>query len=239
MILYKDGHLIYTTFTAAESIVSSQLHSSHPGDSTKSDLSSFLIPKTDTPEQERETKSLQSAMDKYSHIEGETPREKMRNAYAQFHAKSLGPFSPNPESSATPSSSGDIQPSLPPSVPETAPLSVRTDKGSFHHSSQTFEESELQTQIEKPENPAVLTIQPSALSFNATPEVSPGSVHLGPSEYAIPLPMDSRVKDDYERVLDDKAEAIKDFIQAGNTPVHEVNDFVFPSFTFASNSKAA
>lgn len=178
-------------------------------------------------------------MDKYSHIEGATPREKMRNAYAQLRAKSMGPFSPNPEASTTPSSSGDIQPSLPLSASETAPLSVRTDKGSFHHSSQSFpaEEPELQTQIEKPEKPAVLTIQPSALSFNAAPEVSPGSVHLGPSEFAIPLPMDSRVKDDYERVLDDRAEVIRDFIQVGNTPASEVSEVGF-MLKFASNIRA-
>lgn len=254
---YKDGYSIYTTFTAAhhigsvvpESISPSQpqsspsiptQHSSHPGISIKSDIFSSATPKKNTQEQDGETKSFQSIMDKYSHIEGATPREKMRNAYAQLRAKSMGPFSPNPEPSTTPSSSGDIQPSLPPSAPETAPLSVRTDKGSFHHSSQPFpaEESELQTQMEKPENPAVLTIKPSALFFNAVPEVSPGSVHLGPSEFAIPLPMDSRVKDDYERVLDDKAEIIRDFIQAGNSPASEVSEVGF-TFKFASNSRAA
>ena len=213
---YQDRYSFSATFTAVH-----RIGPVVPESITPSQPRSSASIRTD-----RETTSLQSVMDKYSHIEGETPREKMRNAYAQFRAKSMGPFSPNPESSATPSSSGDIQPSLPPPAPETAPLSVRTDKGSFHHSSQPFptEEAELQTQIEKHEHPAVLTIQPSALSFNAAPEVIPGSVHLGPSEYAIPLPMDSRVKDDYERVLDDKTEVIRDFIQVGSTPASEVSE---------------
>lgn len=66
-------------------------------------------------------------MDKYSHIEGSTPREKMRNAYAQLRAKSSSAFSQNIEPSATPSSAGDIEPSAPLSIPETAPLSVRSN----------------------------------------------------------------------------------------------------------------
>jgi hypothetical protein len=42
-------------------------------------------------------------------------------------------------------------------------------------------------------------------------EIIPGSVYLGPSEFAVTLPMDSRVKDDYERVLADAATSIRRF----------------------------
>ncbi|KAI9370750.1 class II histone deacetylase complex subunits 2 and 3-domain-containing protein [Aspergillus egyptiacus] len=50
-------------------------------------------------------------------------------------------------------------------------------------------------------NETIQTIQPSALALSDAEQVPPGALHLGPSEFAVPLPMDSRVKDDYERVL--------------------------------------
>ncbi|OJJ83165.1 uncharacterized protein ASPGLDRAFT_128787 [Aspergillus glaucus CBS 516.65] len=154
-------------------------------------------------------------MDKYSHIEGATPREKMRNAYAQLHAKS-SLFSQNPEPSATPSSAGDIDSSASLPVPETAPLSVRHEKEPAHIAQPNIGPApatsfEPQTQMD---HPTVQTIQPSALTFNLVQDISPGSVHLGPSEFAIPLPMDSRVKDDYERVLADGAQLIREFVRA-------------------------
>lgn len=159
-----------------------------------------------------------SVMDKYSHIEGATPREKMRNAYAQLQAKS-SLFSQNQEPSATPSSAGDIDSSAPLSVPETAPLSVRTEKEHAPHPAlpdmgpMPAAPFEPPTQMEH-QQPSVQTIQPSALTFSHAQEASPGSVYLGPSEFAIPLPMDSRVKDDYERVLADWAEVIREFVRA-------------------------
>lgn len=159
-------------------------------------------------------------MDKYSHIEGSTPREKMRNAHAQLRAKSTSLFSPNPEPSATPSSAGDIEASAPiSSIPETAPLSVRSEKEPAPHPAQVrtspiaAQPFETPTQMEHLQQPAVQTIQPSALTFTHAQEVPPGSVHLGPSEFAISLPMDSRVKDDYDRILGDGAQIIKDFLR--------------------------
>lgn len=159
-------------------------------------------------------------MDKYSHIEGSTPREKMRNAHAQLRAKSISLLSPNPEPSATPSSAGDIEASAPiSSIPETAPLSVRSEKEPAPHPAQArtspiaAQPFETPTQMEHLQQPAVQTIQPSALTFTHAQEVPPGSVHLGPSEFAISLPMDSRVKDDYDRILGDGAQIIKDFLR--------------------------
>lgn len=169
-----------------------------------------------------------SIMDKYSHIEGATPREKMRNAYAQLHAKS-SLFSQNPEPSATPSSAGDIDSSASLPVPETAPLSVRHEKEPAHLAQPNIgpvpaASFEPQTQMD---HPTVQTIQPSALTFNLVQNISPGSVHLGPSEFAIPLPMDSRVKDDYERVLADGAQLIREFVRASgpnaNVAANEVS----------------
>lgn len=159
-----------------------------------------------------------NVMDKYSHIEGATPREKMRNAYAQLQAKS-SLFSQNPEPSETPSSAGDIDSSAPLSVPETAPLSVRHEKEPAHTAQSNIRPApaasfEPPTQME---HPTVQTIQPSALTFSPAQDISPGSAHLGPSEFAIPLPMDSRVKDDYERVLADGAQVIKDFVWASES----------------------
>jgi hypothetical protein len=51
-----------------------------------------------------------------------------------------------------------------------------------------------------PEQAGVQTIQPSAI-FDKAENVVPGSLKLGPSEFAITLPMDSRSKDEYERAL--------------------------------------
>ncbi|GAB1193045.1 hypothetical protein APSETT444_002247 [Aspergillus pseudonomiae] len=168
--------------------------------------------------QKKEVPSLAETMEKYSQYEGATPREKMRNAYAQLSAKanSLQAI----DVSVTPSSVEDIEPVAPVSVPETAaPLSVRVDKEpTVHHtepemnpaSSEPLEEMSHQEQ-------SIQTIQPSALTVTHTEEVPAGSVHLGPSEFAVPLPMDSRVKDDYERVLMDETQGIRDFLRGPST----------------------
>ncbi|PYH96130.1 HDA1 complex subunit [Aspergillus ellipticus CBS 707.79] len=163
--------------------------------------------------------SVSEAMDKYSQFEGSTPKEKIMNAYAQLRTKS----NPGPDASATPSSAGDIEPSAPVPVPETAPpLSVRVDKEPTHH---TLSEATPATAI-PPVEPVgmgppqdivmqhtdVQTIQPSALSVMHTEDTIPGSVYLGPSEFAIPLPMDSRVKDDYEKVLTSESQSIRNFL---------------------------
>lgn len=72
--------------------------------------------------------------------------------------------------------------------------------------------------------PSLQTIHPSALTVTGMDdEVAPGSVHLGPSEFAVTLPMDSRVKDDYERVLSDAATSIRQFFDSfqSNTQISE------------------
>ncbi|KAE8161808.1 class II histone deacetylase complex subunits 2 and 3-domain-containing protein [Aspergillus tamarii] len=167
--------------------------------------------------QKKEVPSLAETMEKYSQYEGATPREKMKNAYAQLSAKtnSLQAI----DVSVTPSSVEDIEPVAPVSVPETtAPLSVRVDKEStVHHT-----EPEMNTTSSGPlgemphQEQSTQTIQPSALTVTHTEEVPPGSVHLGPSEFAVPLPMDSRVKDDYERVLVDETQCIRDFLRGSS-----------------------
>jgi hypothetical protein len=64
-----------------------------------------------------------------------------------------------------------------------------------------------------PQQPILQTIQPSALTVSHQEQAIPGSVPLGPSEFAVPLPMDSRVKDDYERILKDEAQSINEFLK--------------------------
>ncbi|KAL2786888.1 class II histone deacetylase complex subunits 2 and 3-domain-containing protein [Aspergillus keveii] len=145
--------------------------------------------------------SLKETLEKYSHLEGATPREKMRNLWASTRERST--LEPQPiEPSATPSSVGDIEPSAPLSIPETvAPLSVRVDKDTSHHPGPLKEPTLEPLPDSVPEPHVVQTIQPSALTITYQAQVTPGSLHLGPSEFAVPLPMDSRVKDDYEKVL--------------------------------------
>jgi hypothetical protein len=162
--------------------------------------------------QKKQKSSLADTMEKYSHIEGSTPREKIMNLYDKMRDKSTVETLQN-EASATPSSPGDIEASEPPPAPGTgAPLSVRVDKDSSHADpikdlvpETSLDETEHLTHISE----TFQTIQPSALTINHTEERPPGSVQLGPSEFAVPLPMDSRVKDDYERVLQESKDALE------------------------------
>ncbi|RAL09158.1 uncharacterized protein BO97DRAFT_185412 [Aspergillus homomorphus CBS 101889] len=175
--------------------------------------------------QDKKGMSVAEKMEKYSQFEGSTPREKIRSAYAQLRAQSVVP----PEPSATPSSvgeAGDIEPS-PVALPETAaPLSVRIDKDSAFHPPHHPPDEPPVVIPSPPLEPAhmdpihhhdVQTIQPHALSVDHTEESIPGSVLLGPSEFAIPLPMDSRVKDDYDRVLSSEGDLIQEFSDGTST----------------------
>ncbi|RHZ54696.1 uncharacterized protein CDV56_107842 [Aspergillus thermomutatus] len=174
----------------------------------------------DDPTRDRETPSLAETMEKYSQFEGSTPLEKIRNAHAQIRART-NPGTPlNADASVTPSSAGDIEPSPSLLVPEiTAPLSVRVDREGAPHV--THAEGELDapgsivrpTEMGPPQQPILQTIQPSALTVSHQEQAMPGSVHLGPSEFAVPLPMDSRVKDDYERILKGDAQSIDEYLK--------------------------
>ncbi|KAL4894521.1 class II histone deacetylase complex subunits 2 and 3-domain-containing protein [Aspergillus ambiguus] len=166
----------------------------------------------DDSNQQRQQSSLADTLERYSQFEGSTPREKIRNAYAQFQTRATSMAVPN-EPSATPSSTGDIEASAPAPMPETAaPLSVRIDRDATHPTTHP----EIVVQGDNPpdslQSGDVQTIQPSALSFAHAVELSPGSVHLGPAEFCVPLPMDSRVKDDYERVLSNNSQIVRDFL---------------------------
>ncbi|KAF9887287.1 hypothetical protein FE257_010282 [Aspergillus nanangensis] len=144
---------------------------------------------------------------KYNDSEEFTSREKIKNVYSNFQATASSSAIPN-EPSATPSSMGDIEASAPISLPETAaPLSVRVDRDTTHHTH--AETSVPQDPVQESSEPSgVQIIQPSALTVTEKEAEIPGSVYLGPAEFAVPLPMDSRVKDDYERVLANEAQNI-------------------------------
>ncbi|RDW93108.1 uncharacterized protein DSM5745_00430 [Aspergillus mulundensis] len=165
----------------------------------------------DDQSQKKPGSSLAETMEKYSHIEGSTPQEKIMNLYARVREKSTIETLQN-EASATPSSPGDIEASEPPPAPETvAPLSVRVDKEPPHVDAvrelvpeTSLEETEAPTHISE----TVHTIHPSALTMDPIEKKVPGSVDLGPSEFAVTLPMDSRVKDDYGRVLQESKEVL-------------------------------
>ncbi|KAG2415864.1 hypothetical protein HFD88_007056 [Aspergillus terreus] len=172
--------------------------------------------------QQKQQPPLADTLERYNQFEGSTPREKIRNAYAQFQTRAASVAPPN-EPSATPSSTGDIEPSVPVPIPETAaPLSVRVDRDTTHPTAHP----EIVVQGEAPGEALqgdVQTIQPSALSFAHTEQPSPGSAHLGPAEFCVPLPMDSRVKDDYERVLTNESHTIRDFLNESlTTKIREI-----------------
>ncbi|CAG8900300.1 unnamed protein product [Penicillium egyptiacum] len=172
-------------------------------------------------------------LDRYSQLPGSTPTEKIRNAWARLSEENQSELSQTANVVETPSSVGDIEASIPVSVPEaTAPLSVRPDTDSFSHSHTAVHHGHSEPLLPPSElahgghmsQPSLQTIQPSALTVTGMDdEVVPGSVHLGPSEFAVTLPMDSRVKDDYERVLSDAATSIRQFFDSfqSNTQISE------------------
>ncbi|KAL1956833.1 hypothetical protein VTO42DRAFT_6783 [Malbranchea cinnamomea] len=157
----------------------------------------------------------------------------------------------NLSGSATPSSAGDIEPTIAPSQSETvSPLSVRVDKESHAHQ---------QTRPEPAQGSPVAFVAPQELHYNAehavvAPDFSKegepdptgpsglelpvasqeeqedtagqatevietavfpehGGVGLGPLEFAVPLPMDSRVKDDYDRTLNNEINVINRYLE--------------------------
>ncbi|KAL3478402.1 class II histone deacetylase complex subunits 2 and 3-domain-containing protein [Aspergillus californicus] len=159
--------------------------------------------------------SLAKTMEKYKHLEGSTPREKIANMHARLREKSTVDAL-RTEPSATPSSVGDIEPSAPASIPETvAPLSLRVDKEPLHHIDSADEAAELASH----DNETLQTIQPSALTILHAKPAAPGSLCLGPSEFAVPLPMDSRVKDDYERVMKHECQDVWELIEEDSQKV--------------------
>ncbi|KAJ5262807.1 hypothetical protein N7505_006031 [Penicillium chrysogenum] len=172
-------------------------------------------------------------LDRYSQLPGSTPTEKIRNAWARLGEENQSELSQTANAVETPSSVGDIEASIPVSVPETtAPLSVRPDTDSFSHSHTAVHHGHSEPLLPPSElahgghmsQPSLQTIHPSALTVTGMDdEVVPGSVHLGPSEFAVTLPMDSRVKDDYERVLSDAATSIRQFFDSfqSNTQISE------------------
>lgn len=163
-------------------------------------------------------------LDRYSQLPGSTPAEKMRNAWARLSEENPSELSQTANAVETPSSVGDIEASIPMPVPETTvPLSVRPDTDSFSHSHTAVHHGHSEPLLPPSElahgghmsQPSLQTIHPSALTVaGMDDEVAPGSVHLGPSEFAVTLPMDSRVKDDYERVLSDAATSIRQFFES-------------------------
>ncbi|KGO43373.1 Histone deacetylase complex, subunit 2/3 [Penicillium expansum] len=174
-----------------------------------------------------------ATVDRYSQLPGSTPTEKMQNAWAQLSQENQSDLSRPANAVETPSSVGDIEASIPLSVPDTtAPLSVRPDTDSFSHSHTAVHHGHSEPLLPPSElahgghlsQPSLQTIHPSALTVTGMDdEVAPGSVHLGPSEFAVTLPMDSRVKDDYERVLSDAATSIRQFFDSfqSNTQISE------------------
>ncbi|KAJ5223722.1 hypothetical protein N7468_008264 [Penicillium chermesinum] len=139
----------------------------------------------------------------------------------QFH---LGPSVPAMSASQTPSSAGDVDAAGPTSLPESAePLSRRPDA----HDDMAHSHTEVRHEHPDPflhpshlahESAEMPTIQPYALTATNLEENTPGSIRLGPGEFAVTLPMDSRIKDDYERVLMKANPTIRDFLATFNVP---------------------
>ncbi|KAJ5365856.1 Histone deacetylase complex subunit 2/3 [Penicillium concentricum] len=207
----------YPEELSAEGLTRQVLSSSNLVEEPSAEIMEDKEPKSSDP-------SLSDApLDRYSELPGSTPVERIRNAWAQLGEENQSELSQTANAVETPSSVGDIEASIPVSVPETtAPLSVRADTDSFSHSHTAVHHGHSEPLLPPSElahgghmsQPSLQTIHPSALTVTGMDEVAPGSVHLGPSEFAVTLPMDSRVKDDYERVLSDAATNIRQFFDS-------------------------
>ncbi|KAJ5708946.1 hypothetical protein N7493_010280 [Penicillium malachiteum] len=132
----------------------------------------------------------------------------------QFHLRQAAP---PVSASQTPSSTGDVDAVAPKAFPETTvPLSVRTERDSMAHTHTAVHHDHPEFLLQPTHlghsEPGMQTIQPSALTVGVAEEAQPGSLRLGPSEFAVILPMDSRVKDDYERVLTNFAPSVQEFL---------------------------
>ena len=149
-------------------------------------------------------------MEKYSHVPGSTPAEKMRNARAErygniFESINTLRASARPSESPARATSAEVTQSLNEVGRQrdlqSAPVDSRVEEPHSHQPEVPY----------KIEEHLIQTIQPSALTVNYT-QPPRGSVQLGPSEFAITLPMDSRLKDDYEQVLRRDSRNIRDFM---------------------------
>ncbi|KLJ12149.1 hypothetical protein EMPG_09577 [Blastomyces silverae] len=175
-------------------------------------------------------------------------REKMR--FIRAHERSLVGESQSVSASVTPSSAGDIEPSLPaPTRDAVSPLNIRVDQEPHTHPPHVMTTAEappafiapqalhynaehpitvaellaesqpsLAGEAELPEASAdiipepVAGFEPTAASIEEVPEPQPVGINLGPMEFAVPLSMDSRVKDDYDVTLSAESKTIGKFL---------------------------
>lgn len=158
---------------------------------------------------------------------GATLRERLQFMRARSRANAK-PLRSSISDSATPSSAGDIEPTLPSPTPQgPSTLSVRVDRQPHHHT--TMIESLVEHQNDAPA--AFVTPQEIHISGIATEEpaepdeqtvldidetIHRAGVQLGPLEFAIPMPMDARVKDDYETTVNNESTHIRKFVLEGN-----------------------
>lgn len=153
--------------------------------------------------------------------------------------------------SATPSSAGDIEPTAPPNVSEgLSPLSLRTsgDISGIEHAQESpvpfVAPQALLYNVDHPSTLPVLAetnehkddqglelpqpsepvIGMSGDDIAQSPDEETGTVQLAPLEFAIPLSMDSRVKDDYDITLSNESKNIKKFIEISNPDGNENYD---------------
>lgn len=155
------------------------------------------------------------SLGRFNDIAGSTAKEKLKNAYARLRAPSNVVPTPIVGESVTPSSAGDIESVVPVSMPQTIlPLSTRAHENPEDLAAPVEEQGDVaDVVVVSPamlfsEQAGVQTIQPSAI-FEKTEHVLPGSVRLGPSEFAVTMPMDSVGKDNYERVLIEHSDSVK------------------------------
>lgn len=152
---------------------------------------------------------------RFNDITGSTLKEKIHNAHVRLAEIDRAKPTPIAGDSVTPSSAGDIEPVVPVSMPQTTlPLSTRAPEHPVDLAAPVVEQGGaadvvvVSPALLFPEQAGVQTIQPSAI-FEKTEHVLPGSLRLGPSEFAVTMPMDAIGKDSYERALAEHSDSVK------------------------------
>lgn len=166
-------------------------------------------------------------------LSGATLREKLEFMRARSRANAK-PLRSSNSASATPSSAGDIEPTLPSPMPQgPSTLSVRVDREPHPHTTMTEplvehqndapaafvapQELHIDIPTEEPAEPDEQTV----IGLDETTHRV--VVQLGPSEFAIPMPMDARVRDDYETTVSNESTNIRKFLLEGNEDGMEID----------------
>ncbi|OAX85401.1 hypothetical protein ACJ72_00212 [Emergomyces africanus] len=98
-------------------------------------------------------------------------------------------------------------------------------------------EAELPEASAEPVNEEVAELEPTPLSMEEASEFQPVGINLGPMEFAVPLSMDSRVKDDYDITLSAESRTIEKFLGESSSSGTHMSSFSLEYETLVSKMR--